>query len=98
MTHEKQWILSPPLRYLFQPCSYPGAARSQTCYLGTDTTVAETYRNNFLGTWTKLGAIKKPIIGAVSGYAVGLFSLVGSSGSLKRSIVLRAGVACEPGA
>lgn len=31
----------------------------------------EAYRNNFLGTWTKIASIKKPIVGAVAGYALG---------------------------
>jgi hypothetical protein len=58
-------------------CAAAFAFRTQalfgwSCFLYSvaDITVAETYKNNFLGTWTKLGAIKKPIIGAVSGYAV----------------------------
>ncbi|KAI9639123.1 ClpP/crotonase-like domain-containing protein [Dioszegia hungarica] len=36
-----------------------------------DKDFATTYKNNFLGTWTRIGAIRKPIIGAVSGFALG---------------------------
>jgi hypothetical protein len=28
------------------------------------------YKRNFLGTWTKIKDIRKPIVGAVSGFAV----------------------------
>ena len=34
-------------------------------------TVAQAYRKNFLGSWSRIGSIRKPIIGAVAGYAVG---------------------------
>jgi enoyl-CoA hydratase/carnithine racemase len=34
--------------------------------------VAEVYKGNFLGTWTRVKDIRKPIIGAVSGFAVSL--------------------------
>lgn len=36
----------------------------------TDDAVAEVYKRNFLGTWTKIKDIRKPIVGAVSGFAV----------------------------
>ena len=32
--------------------------------------VAEAYRKNFLGSWNMISSMRKPIIGAVSGYAV----------------------------
>ncbi len=32
--------------------------------------VADAYKNNFLGSWTKMSSIRKPIVGAVAGYAV----------------------------
>lgn len=50
---------------------YP-SSKSEPSLIKSPSPVAETYKNNFLGTWTKLGAIRKPIIGAVSGYAVSL--------------------------
>lgn len=34
--------------------------------------VADAYKTNFLGTWAKIADIKKPIVGAVAGYAVGI--------------------------
>ncbi|ORX35596.1 putative enoyl-CoA hydratase [Kockovaella imperatae] len=36
-----------------------------------DKQYAEVYKTNFLGSWTKMSSIRKPIIGAVSGYALG---------------------------
>lgn len=36
-----------------------------------DKEFAEVYKTKFLGHWTKMNSIRKPIIGAVSGYAVG---------------------------
>merc|ERR1712093_751196 len=36
-----------------------------------DKEFAEVYKTQFLGHWTKMNSIKKPIIGAVSGYALG---------------------------
>jgi enoyl-CoA hydratase len=35
---------------------------------------AEAYKGNFLGHWTKISQIRKPIIAAVSGYAVSLIA------------------------
>jgi enoyl-CoA hydratase len=35
-----------------------------------DIPVADVYRNNFLENWTTITKIRKPIIAAVSGYAV----------------------------
>jgi enoyl-CoA hydratase len=37
-----------------------------------DKEFADAYKNNFLGTWAKLADIRKPIIGAVAGYAVSM--------------------------
>ncbi|WOO81242.1 putative enoyl-CoA hydratase, mitochondrial [Vanrija pseudolonga] len=36
-----------------------------------DKTFSEAYSTNFLGSWAKLATIKKPIVGAVAGYALG---------------------------
>ncbi|KDN52535.1 putative enoyl-CoA hydratase precursor, mitochondrial [Tilletiaria anomala UBC 951] len=36
-----------------------------------DKQYGEAYKNNFLGHWTKISSIRKPIIAAVSGYALG---------------------------
>lgn len=36
-----------------------------------DRTFATVYKEQFLGHWSKMNSIRKPIIGAVSGYAVG---------------------------
>ena len=36
-----------------------------------DETFAKAYKTNFLGHWSKLSEVRKPIIGAVSGYALG---------------------------
>lgn len=36
-----------------------------------DKTYAEVYSKDFLVDWTKLSSIRKPIIAAVSGYALG---------------------------
>ncbi|CAO3590525.1 unnamed protein product [Absidia cylindrospora] len=36
-----------------------------------DRTFIETYKNNFLGHWTEIIDIKKPILAAVNGYALG---------------------------
>ncbi|GFZ46907.1 hypothetical protein JCM24511_04127 [Saitozyma sp. JCM 24511] len=36
-----------------------------------DKEFAEVYKRNFLGTWTKIKDIRKPIVGAVSGFALG---------------------------
>ncbi|EIW65980.1 hypothetical protein TREMEDRAFT_70383 [Tremella mesenterica DSM 1558] len=36
-----------------------------------DITFSEAYKNNFLGTWSKISTIRKPIVGAVAGYALG---------------------------
>lgn len=36
-----------------------------------DKTFAEVYSKDFLEDWTKMSAIRKPIIAAVSGYALG---------------------------
>lgn len=41
-----------------------------------DKKFAEVYRTQFLGRWTKMNAVRKPIIGAVSGYAVSKLSLL----------------------
>jgi enoyl-CoA hydratase len=35
-----------------------------------DKQFAQVYRDQFLGHWTKMNNVRKPIIGAVSGYAV----------------------------
>jgi enoyl-CoA hydratase len=35
-----------------------------------DKEFADAYKNNFLGTWAKIAEIRKPIVGAVAGYAV----------------------------
>lgn len=35
-----------------------------------DKQFAEVYQTKFLGNWTKMNDVKKPIIGAVSGFAV----------------------------
>lgn len=35
-----------------------------------DKQFAEVYKTNFLGTWAKVAQAQKPIVGAVSGYAV----------------------------
>lgn len=35
-----------------------------------DKQFAEVYRTQFLGHWTRMNNVRKPIIGAVSGYAV----------------------------
>lgn len=35
-----------------------------------DKTFSEVYQKRFLGNWTKMNEVKKPIIGAVSGFAV----------------------------
>lgn len=35
-----------------------------------DKQFAEVYQKKFLGNWTKMNDVKKPIIGAVSGFAV----------------------------
>lgn len=43
-----------------------------------DKQFSEVYQKKFLGNWTKMNEVKKPIIGAVSGFAVSialLFSL-----------------------
>ncbi|KAI8885203.1 ClpP/crotonase [Backusella circina FSU 941] len=36
-----------------------------------DNTFVDTYRTNFLGHWAEMTQIKKPILGAVNGYALG---------------------------
>lgn len=36
-----------------------------------DKTFAEVYSNDFLVNWTRMSSIRKPIIAAVSGYALG---------------------------
>jgi len=36
-----------------------------------DKTFADAYKTNFLGSWTRVTSMRKPIIGAVSGYALG---------------------------
>lgn len=36
-----------------------------------DKEFAQVYKTQFLGHWTKMNSVRKPIIGAVSGYAVG---------------------------
>ncbi|WRT66690.1 uncharacterized protein IL334_003650 [Kwoniella shivajii] len=36
-----------------------------------DKEFAEAYTTNFLGSWSKIASIRKPIIGAVAGYALG---------------------------
>ncbi|KAH7101087.1 ClpP/crotonase [Auriculariales sp. MPI-PUGE-AT-0066] len=36
-----------------------------------DKQFAEAYKNNFLVSWTRMSSIRKPIVGAVSGYALG---------------------------
>lgn len=36
-----------------------------------DKNFAEVYRSNFLGSWARVTSFRKPIVGAVSGYAVG---------------------------
>ncbi|KAL7421548.1 hypothetical protein Q5752_003317 [Cryptotrichosporon argae] len=36
-----------------------------------DKLFADAYKKNFLGSWTKIGSIRKPIVGAVAGYALG---------------------------
>jgi len=36
-----------------------------------DKTFAEVYSNDFLVDWTKMSSVRKPIIAAVSGYALG---------------------------
>jgi enoyl-CoA hydratase/carnithine racemase len=45
-----------------------------------DKSFADAYKSNFLGSWGRVTGMRKPIVGAVAGYAVGpsLFSL-GSS-------------------
>jgi hypothetical protein len=35
-----------------------------------DNTFVDTYKTNFLGHWAEMTQIKKPILGAVNGYAV----------------------------
>ena len=35
-----------------------------------DKNFAEVYRSNFLGSWARVTSFRKPIVGAVSGYAV----------------------------
>ena len=35
-----------------------------------DKNFAEVYKSNFLGSWAKVTTLRKPIVGAVSGYAV----------------------------
>ena len=35
-----------------------------------DKQFADVYRKQFLGHWTRMNGVRKPIIGAVSGYAV----------------------------
>lgn len=37
-----------------------------------DKEFAQVYKTQFLGHWTKMNSVRKPIIGAVSGYAVSL--------------------------
>ncbi len=41
-----------------------------------ETEFVDNYKNNFLGHWTKITQIKKPVIAAVNGIAVYLFLLV----------------------
>lgn len=36
------------------------------------TQYANNYKTDFLGHWTQISSIRKPIIAAVNGYAVGL--------------------------
>ncbi|BEI81305.1 hypothetical protein CcaverHIS002_0204650 [Cutaneotrichosporon cavernicola] len=36
-----------------------------------DKEFSDAYKNNFLGTWGKVASIRKPIVGAVAGYALG---------------------------
>lgn len=36
-----------------------------------DKEYADAYKNNFLGHWNRLTTVRKPIIAAVSGFAVG---------------------------
>ncbi|WWD03213.1 hypothetical protein V865_001264 [Kwoniella europaea PYCC6329] len=36
-----------------------------------DKEIAEAYTTNFLGSWNKIASIRKPIVGAVAGYALG---------------------------
>lgn len=36
-----------------------------------DKTFAETYKDNFLGHWTRISSIQKPVIAAVNGFALG---------------------------
>lgn len=35
-----------------------------------DKQFAEVYKKEFLGHWSKMNSVRKPIVGAVSGYAV----------------------------
>ena len=35
-----------------------------------DKQFADVYRDQFLGHWSKMNSVRKPIVGAVSGYAV----------------------------
>ena len=37
-----------------------------------DKNFAEVYKSNFLGSWAKVTTLRKPIVGAVSGYAVSI--------------------------
>ena len=40
-----------------------------------DKEYAEVYKEDFLGHWTRISAFRKPIIAAVSGYAVGRLAI-----------------------
>lgn len=41
-----------------------------------DKTFADAYKGDFLGNWARISQIRKPVIAAVSGYAVRTSSLV----------------------
>lgn len=72
----------------FLPCSgsrYQGDERQDLCVLAfilsrinrslTTSLDEETYGNNFLESWTKITQLRKPIIAAVSGYAVSFVTI-----------------------
>lgn len=58
-----------------------------------DKEFARAYKENFLGHWTELTRVKKPIIAAVSGYALG----GGAELAMMCDIILASGTASECG-
>lgn len=57
-----------------------------------DKTFADAYGNNFLENWSLITKIQKPIIAAVSGYAVSLLSFLHS---LARTDILLFSAVCS---